>query len=106
MCDLETEKLTPLVPDDNARLEWLATTISTVRTLVLSQVPGPVVDNETAERPTLLPAPGEIPLPQEINLRCGRLARIGRSLCDRPSDAPADPCSRKFSMRPGCSSTI
>jgi Tol biopolymer transport system component len=88
--DLETRKLTPIVPDDDARLEWLATTISTVRELLRSTVPPPLIGKEVIERPTLLPAPGEIPVEQETLLRLHRLASIGLGLCDRPTDAPAD----------------
>ena len=89
--DLDTEKLTLLVPDDDARLEWLATIISAARTILISQVPNPVLGEDAIERPTLLPALGEIPVHQETRNRLLRLARLGRPLCDRPNDTPSDP---------------
>ncbi|HEV3121432.1 MAG TPA: biopolymer transporter Tol [Isosphaeraceae bacterium] len=119
LCDLETEKLIPLVPDDAARLEWLATIMATARTIMRGQVPGPVIgggppahelaqpakleqltgrkrrialrhmtDPQVPDRPTALLVPGEMPRQQEAALALRRLGQIGRTVCDRPAEAP------------------
>jgi hypothetical protein len=88
LCDLETEKLIPLVPDDAARLEWLATIMSTARTIMRGQVPGPVFGGQDLERATVLLVPGEMPPQQETALALRRLGQIGRMVCDRPAEAP------------------
>jgi|SRR5579864_1457946 len=85
LCDPDTEKLVPLVPDDATRLEWLATIVSTAKGILRLQFPGPVVEGQTIERATLLPEPGEIASQQQAYFRLRRLARIGRPLCDRPA---------------------
>lgn len=85
--DLPTGRFTPLVPDDSARIEWIATLVASARQLLLSGLPPVAGENgRSVERASLLPIPGEFPenLPNTVRLR--RLGRFGRVLCDRPFD--------------------
>jgi hypothetical protein len=86
--DLESRRLTPLVADDAARLEWLALLVRTAQTLLRSSLPARDTQNRAIDRPTLLPVPGELPANPDIGSRLHKLARIGRPLCDRPDGAP------------------
>ena len=82
--DLETKQVTPLVPDESARAEWVATLIQTARALLRAHLPAVDANDRPVERPTLLPIPGELESTSEAAIRLRHLARIGRSLCDRP----------------------
>jgi hypothetical protein len=84
----DTKQLTPLVPDDAARVEWLATLIRTARALLFAFLPITDGHNVPIDRPTLLPVAGELPPNHEAAARLRRIGRIGRTLCDRPADAP------------------
>jgi hypothetical protein len=88
LLDRDSKQLTPLVPDDAARVEWLATVIRTARTLLFAFLPITDGHNVPIDRPTLLPVAGELPPNHEAAARLRRLGRIGRPLCDRPADAP------------------
>ena len=87
--DLAANTVTPIVPDDAARVEWITTLIGAARPLLRGSLPPAMVAGRVVERPTLLPIPGEFASNQELTLRLRRLGRIGRSLCDRPADAPS-----------------
>ncbi len=86
--DRETKELTPLVPDDAARVEWLATLVRTAQLLLRAHLPATDAHNVPIDRPTLLPVLGELPINHEAGARLRRLGKIGRPLCDRPADAP------------------
>ncbi len=82
-----SDRFRAIVPDDATRVEWLTNLIAAARP-PLGRLPAAVVGDRTAERPTLLPVPGEVPGNDEILTILRRLARTGRPLCDRPPDAP------------------
>src|ERR1700728_4072586 len=52
--DSETEQTSLLVPDEDARKQWLAFLASTARRLLKAALPLAVVDGQAARRPTLL----------------------------------------------------
>ncbi len=89
ICDLETERLTPLVPDDAARLQWLALLLRAAEDLIASSMPPAHRDGRAIARPTRLPVPGEMPDNNQLLLRLGHLARIGKLVLERPATAPA-----------------
>ena len=92
VCDLATERLTPLVPDDSARVEWISTFVTAARDLLETVLPAATVDGVPVERATLLPIPGEFASAPQVGSRLRRLGRLARPLCDRPADAaPAPP---------------
>jgi hypothetical protein len=89
-----TGRLTPLVPDDAARVSWVNLLIRTAGVLLRASMPPATVAGKPVGRPTMLPIPGEIPKGQEIGVRLRRLGRIGRPLCQRPNDLPpAEPAT-------------
>jgi hypothetical protein len=95
--DVATGRLSPLVSDDSARLEWLTMLINSARRLLLAGVPQPALKGQSVDRPTILPVPGEIPPNQDVVFRLRRIARFGRPLCDRPTGAAeADPSVEGF----------
>jgi WD40-like Beta Propeller Repeat len=83
-----TGRLTPVVPDDEARVAWITLLVRTAHVLLGSGLPVVNVGGRAVARPTLLPIPGELPRTMELTLRLRRLGRIGRPLCDRPEAAP------------------
>jgi hypothetical protein len=54
------------------------------------------VDGQVGERPTILPAPGEIPANDVLFARLRRLGRLGSAVCDRP---PLPEGSGEFEQR-------
>ncbi len=86
--DPDSEQLTPLAPDAGARAEWLATLVQSARAIVRDQVPKPQLDGRPVERPTLLPAPGEVAANDPAASRLKRLGGLGRALCE-PDDPAA-----------------
>jgi hypothetical protein len=94
LVNLESDQrpLTPLVPDDAARIEWLRIFIDAARGLLRTGLPEAKDQGAGAEveRATLLPVPGELDAleRQEVGLRLRKLGQMGRQLCDRPADAP------------------
>ncbi len=56
------------------------------RRILASSLPPAVVDGQPAERPTLLPLPGELPPNDTTNLRLNRLARFGSALDSNVAD--------------------
>jgi Tol biopolymer transport system component len=90
--DLATERLTPLIPDDSARVEWISTFVTAARDLLETVLPAAMVDGVPVERPTLLPIPGEFGSAPQVGARLRRLGRLARPLCERPAGAaPAPP---------------
>ena len=87
LLDRETKEFTPLVPDDAARVEWLATLVRTAQLLLRAHLPATDAQNVPIDRPTLLPVLGELPINHEVEARLRRIGRIGRPLCERPADA-------------------
>lgn len=86
--DIPSNRFTPLVPDDDARLEWIATLVASARQLLRSGLPPVVgVDGRTIDRATVLPIPGELADNDPTNRRLRRLGLFGKSLCDRPFEA-------------------
>jgi hypothetical protein len=92
--DPETERLSPLTPDDASRIAWIALTVQTARGILAMQDPPAAPGERAANRPTLLPAPGEPVKNPEDHLRLRRLARLGLELCDRPLSDSAEPEAR------------
>jgi hypothetical protein len=88
LLDRETKQLMPLIPDDDARIEWIVTLIRTAQALLQAHLPATDGQNLPIQRPTLLPVAGELPVNQDAAARLRRLGRIGRPLCDRPVEAP------------------
>ena len=84
-CDVETQKLTPLAPDDASRAEWLVTLIDGAQAILRVVYPAPEVAGRPVERPTLLPASVEPPRAPDGMSRLRHLANLARPLCDRPS---------------------
>ncbi|WP_435006023.1 biopolymer transporter Tol [Tundrisphaera lichenicola] len=95
LCDLESPDLRSrlIAPDDESRVEWIATLVQAAR-LILANLPPASLEpsNPSArriERPTLLPVLGEFEGNSEPTFRLRRIGRMGRPLCNRPEDAPA-----------------
>src|SRR5262249_17502598 len=79
-----TGRISLLIPDEIGRAEWLAVLASTAQTLLLAGLPPAVVEGSAAERPTLLPLPGELPTPQPLSARLARPGPPGATVCGRP----------------------
>lgn len=88
-CDPLTEQVTPIVPDDQVRAEWLTMVAATASSLIRTNYQGPLLGGQPVARATLLPVPSEIPSQPQIQIDLLRLAKIGRPLCTRPEGAPA-----------------
>jgi WD40-like Beta Propeller Repeat len=93
LCDLESPDLRTwlIAPDDESRVEWIATLVGAART-ILAGLPTPSTDPKDpsaprVERPTLLPVLGEFEASSEPTYRLRRIGRMGRPLCDRPAEA-------------------
>jgi Tol biopolymer transport system component len=86
--EVGTGRLVPIVPDDPARVEWVALLVRTARDLIRAGLPAATAQGRPVPRPTALPIPGEIPTSQEFAYRLRRIGKLGRPLCDRPADAP------------------
>ena len=82
--DSETDQTTLLVPDDDARTEWLRDLAGTAARLLRAALPPAVVDGQAARRPTLLPLAGELSPLEAAVTRLSRLARFGSALCIVP----------------------
>jgi Tol biopolymer transport system component len=94
LCDLESPDLRSrlIAPDDGSRVEWIATLLRSARS-ILAALPTAAVDPRDpskgrSQRPTLLPIHGEFEPNSEPTFRLRRIGRMGRPLCDRPTDAP------------------
>jgi hypothetical protein len=83
--DTETEQTTLLVPDEDARKEWLRVLAGTTTRLLKAALPPAVVDGHVARRPTLLPLAGELSPLEGVVARLSRLARFGSALCLTPA---------------------
>jgi len=83
--DLPSGRFTPMIPDDSARLEWIATLVASARQLLQSTLPavlGPT--GQPLERATTLPIPGEFAENNETLVRLRKLGRLGAVLCVGP----------------------
>ena len=78
--DTETEQTTFMVPDGDARKEWLRVLAGTATRLLKAALPPAVVDGQAARRPTLLPLPGELSPLEAAVTRLTRLGRLGSAL--------------------------
>jgi hypothetical protein len=87
--DLETNKTTLIVADDDARLDWIAILATAARKIVANPAVPPTDEGRPIARPSWLPVVGEFPITSEAGLRLRKIGRLGRPLCDRPADAPA-----------------
>ena len=86
VCNLEDATLVPLAPDGAARGEWLARTLDATLTLLRERLPAPsLLDGTPCDRPSLLPAPGELEPGDPLAFRLKRLATIGLSVLGPPS---------------------
>jgi hypothetical protein len=92
--DAETDQTTLIVPDATARQEWLAILADIGRRLLLAGLPAAMVDGRSAQRPTLLPLPGELAAGDNVNGRLQRIARFGSSVCSHPATEPGGPGPR------------
>ena len=86
--DTETEQTTLLVPDGTARSQWLSVLAGTAERLLLAGLPPAVADGRAAQRPTLLPLPGEIAAHDMVSPRLIRIAKFGSSVCSSPGGGP------------------
>jgi Tol biopolymer transport system component len=83
--DSETEQTTLLVPDDDARKDWLRVLAGTATRLLKAALPPAVVEGQAARRPTLLPLPGELSPLEVVVARLSKLAQFGSTLCLNPA---------------------
>lgn len=89
LCDAETEVLTPLAPDDETRAAWILSILSAMSQSLASSED---MFGGAEPMPTRLPMPGDVDPSHPAFFRLRELARQGRPLCDRPTDAsPASP---------------
>jgi Tol biopolymer transport system component len=79
--DCETEQTRLVIPDLDARKEWLGTLAGATVALLKASLPPAMADGQVASRPTLLPLPGELPIQEPAVIRINRLARFGGALC-------------------------
>jgi hypothetical protein len=98
LCDPAGTSVTLLAPDAAARAEWTALLVGAIRR-VLAEHPRPGADGAELERPTLLPAPGELSAQSMLQPRLRHLAQIGKPLAEPPAvegapPIPADPEAR------------
>jgi hypothetical protein len=81
--DLSGGRCTPLVPDNSARLEWIATLVASARQLLRGGLPAVTgEDGQSIERATSLPIPGELAENHPTTGRLRRLGIYGKSLCE------------------------
>ncbi|WP_165222592.1 PD40 domain-containing protein [Aquisphaera insulae] len=91
LCDLVSEEVTLLAPDASSRAEWMASMVEAARLLVKTSVPDRPGDREAmAQRPSLLPVPGEIGEQNPASLRLRRIGKIGRAFLDTPANPISD----------------
>ena len=89
--DLMTDQTILVIPDEAARGSWLALLSLKARALLLNGLPPVNVEGDIALRPTLLPLPGELPVPHPLHGRIARLARFGSAACNLPIRRNGDP---------------
>ncbi len=89
LCDITERGFSPLVPNDSERVAWLKTLIAGCRRLLGTSLPPAVSPaGQLVERLSPLPVPGELPANHGSLPQLRRFGRYGRSLCQRPKDAP------------------
>ena len=82
--DATSDQISLVIPDEAARMAWLAVLNRTARALLVSTLPPALAEGGMARRPTLLPLPGEFPAEHPLLNRLARIGRIGSAACDRP----------------------
>ena len=107
LLDRESKEFTPLVPDDAARVEWLATLVHTAQLLLRAHLPTTDAQNIPIDRPTLLPVLGELPINHEVGSRLAPARPDRPSALRTPRGRPpaSGPCSTCWPRR-GSSSTF
>jgi hypothetical protein len=85
ICEVEADRFPSrlIAPDDESRVEWVATLVSAARAITGPGTPG------KPARPTLLPVANEADKGSETATRLARIGRLGRPICDRPEGSPA-----------------
>jgi Tol biopolymer transport system component len=83
LCDVSSESIRLIAPDATTRDEWLSTLAATARSVLRASLPQPMIDGQHVDRPTLLPAPGEIADQSQALRRTRRLGKAGRALLDQ-----------------------
>ena len=79
--DCETEQTRLVIPDLDARNDWMASLASAAAAVLKAALPPAMADGQVAARPTLLPLPGELPPQEPAAIRVNRLARFGGAFC-------------------------
>jgi len=93
----ETDRVIPLVPDDEARAAWVGLMLKTLRAVLREWPARPDITAPPIDRSTPLPVPGDNVEEPTAASRATRVARLGRPICDRPEDlGPIDP---EFTLR-------
>ncbi len=95
ICDLSNRKLKLLAPDNASRAEWIAVLVESVRGLVATRVPPPMLEGKPAERPTLLPLPGEIVQGEPGWHRLREVARLGK-IVSEPKQGDEETFARRI----------
>jgi len=80
LCEPQTERLTPIVADQETRADWIVLLSSTARE-VLADRPGMGGNDPPRDRPTLLPFPGEISGDEDLAFFNAMLADLARDYC-------------------------
>lgn len=89
--------VTPVVPDEAARLSWTRLLVETGRRLLHLALPPAAAGGVGVERASLIPVPGEIPKNAELGFRLRRVARIGLPVCRASRNEPnLPPVAREF----------
>lgn len=80
----------PLVPDDDARAEWIALLADTARGLLASTPPADA-EGKPLGRVSSFPSPAELGASSVVAPRLRHLGALGRPLARRPGGAPTAP---------------
>jgi len=100
LCDITTEGLTVPSADDRIRVEWLSRLLRMTQGLLEKSLSPPTVPGlGIAERPILLPYPGELTAAHPLAGRIRRISRVARSISERSPDSPGveqDAATRSF----------
>jgi hypothetical protein len=86
--DFASARTALVIPDPSARRAWLGVLVGTARALLLAGLPPAVVEGRGADRPTLLPLPGETPADPPV--RAGQVGMMRWNPRGRPGEVPAD----------------
>jgi hypothetical protein len=93
----ETDRVIPIVPDDEARASWVGFMLKTLHEVLSGWPARPDITNPPIDRSTPLPVPGDNVEEPAAADRVSRVARLARPICDRPEDlSPIEP---EFALR-------